>query len=44
MADEIRETIVTEHVYHPVDIVLLKKYFPSLFKKDKHKLVRKKKK
>lgn len=44
LADEIKETVVTEHVYHLVDTSLLKKYFPSLLKEDKRKLVKKKRK
>lgn len=38
LGDEIRETIVTERVYHLVDFALLDKYFPSLFKEEKCKL------
>lgn len=44
LADEIKETVVTEYVYHPVDVTLLRKYFPSLLKEDKHKLVKKRRK
>lgn len=41
LGDEIRETTVTERIYHLVDFTLLDKYFPSLFKEEKCKLKRK---
>ena len=38
LGDEIRETTVTERIYHLVDFTLLDKYFPGLFKEEKCKL------
>ena len=38
LGDEIRETTVTERIYHLVDFTLLDKYFPGLFKPAKNSL------
>ena len=34
LGDEIRETTITERIYHLVDFTLLDKYFPGLFKEE----------
>ena len=41
LGDEIRETTVTERIYHLVDFTLFDQYFPVLFKEEKCKLKRK---
>ena len=38
LGDEIRETTITERIYHLVDFTLLDKYFPGLFKPAKNSL------
>jgi small-conductance mechanosensitive channel len=44
MPQEIRETIITERIYHPIDKATLQKYFPHIYQEEKHRLKKKKRK